>query len=83
MHMGGFVGLMIAFGAVLNTGTAAADGTVTTYLRDGWEIKAASQVSSTGRTQVILQKGNQGMVCTIYYSVTENGWTPQGCDPLP
>jgi hypothetical protein len=83
MHMGAITGLMIALGAVLNTATAAAEGTVTTYLRDGWEIKAASQVSSTGRTQVILQKGSQGMICTIYYSVTDNGWTPQGCDPLP
>jgi hypothetical protein len=62
---------------------SGADGTVSTYLRDGWEIKAASQISSTGHTQIILQRGPQGVVCTIYYSVKDNGWIPQGCDPLP
>jgi hypothetical protein len=77
------IGLAVALGAVLPTGIAGAEGTVSTYLRDGWEIKAASQISSTGRTQIVLQKGNLGVVCTIYYSVTENGWTPQGCDLLP
>jgi hypothetical protein len=83
MHVRTVAGLLIALGGVLPIGPAAAEGAVSTYLRDGWEIKAASQVSSTGCTQVILQKGNQGVVCTIYYSVTENGWTPQACDPLP
>ena len=59
------------------------DGTMSTYLRDGWEIKAASQVSSTGRTQVLLQKGHDGVVCTIFFSVLDKGWVSQGCDPLP
>ena len=77
------IGLSVALGAALPTWIADAEGTVSTYLRDGWEIKAASQISSTGRTQIVLQKGNLGVVCTIYYSVTENGWTPQGCDLLP
>jgi hypothetical protein len=63
---------------------AAADNrTVTTYLHDGWDIKAVSQVSSTGRTQVILQKGQDGVVCTIYFSALDKGWVSQGCDPLP
>ena len=61
----------------------AAEGTVSTYLRDGCDIKAVSRVSETGRTQVILQKSDHDMVCTIYYSVTDNGWVPQGCDPMP
>jgi hypothetical protein len=77
------VGMSIALGSVSLTTNAQADGSVATYLRDGWDIKAASQVSSTGRTQIILQKGNQGVVCTAYYSATEKGWAPQGCDPLP
>ena len=77
------VGMSIALGAVSLTTNARTTDTVATYLRDGWEIKVASQVSSTGRTQIILHKGNRGVVCTIYYSVTEKGWTPQGCDPLP
>jgi hypothetical protein len=62
---------------------AAASGTVSNYLSDGWDIKAASQVSSTGRTQVILQKGHDAVVCTIYFSVLDKGWISQGCDPLP
>jgi hypothetical protein len=62
---------------------APGDGTVSTYLRDGWDIKAVSQASSTGRTQIILQRGREGIVCTIYFSATEKGWVPQGCDPLP
>jgi len=52
---------------------AAASGTVTNYLSDGWDIKAASQVSSTGRTQVILQKGHDAVVCTICFSVLDKG----------
>jgi hypothetical protein len=62
---------------------AAAEGTVSTYLHDGWDIKAVSQISSTGRTQVILQKSDRAVICTIYYSVTDNGWVPQGCEPMP
>ena len=77
------IGLSVALGAALPTWIADAEGTVSTYLHDGWEIKAASQISSTGRTQIVLQKGNLGVVCTIYYSVTDGGWTPQGCDFLP
>jgi hypothetical protein len=77
------VALSIALGAVALTTSVQAMDSVSSYIQDGWEIKAASQVSSTGRTQVILQKGNRGVVCTIYYSVTANGWTSQGCDPLP
>jgi hypothetical protein len=78
---------ILALAVVIATATLArpadAEGTVSTHLRDGWDIKAVSQVSSTGRTQVILQKGAQGVVCTIYYSVTDGGWVGQGCDPLP
>ena len=81
--MRGIIRLAIILGATIPGPLMGAEGTVSSYLRDGWEIKAASQASSTGRTQVILQKGTQAVVCTIYYSVTENGWTPQGCDPLP
>jgi hypothetical protein len=51
------IGLSVALGAVLPTWIADAEGTVSTYLRDGWEIKAASQISSTGRTQIVLKKG--------------------------
>jgi hypothetical protein len=83
MSMRAIATLSITLGASALATSAQAEGSVSTYLRDGWEIKTASQVSSTGRTQIILQKGNRGVVCTIYYSVTENGWTPQGCDPLP
>jgi hypothetical protein len=75
--------LAIVVGAAIFARPSRADGTVATHLRDGWDIKAVSQMSSTGRTQVILQKGAQGVVCTIYYSVTDNGWVGQGCDPLP
>jgi hypothetical protein len=83
MQMRTIVALSIALGAVAFTTSVDAKGSVSTYLQDGWEKKAASQVSSSGRTQIVLQKGNQGVVCTIYYSVIEGGWTPQGCDPLP
>ena len=62
---------------------ATTSETVTNYLSDGRDIKAASQVSSTGRTQVILQKGQYAVVCTIYFSVLDKGWISQGCDPLP
>jgi hypothetical protein len=75
--------LAFAVGAAISARPGRADGTVATHLGDGWDIKAVSQMSSTGRTQVILQKGIQGVVCTIYYSVTDNGWVGQGCDPLP
>jgi hypothetical protein len=82
MFRGAFVGL-IALVALSLDATAASNGTVSTYLADGWDIKGVTQLSTTGRTQIIMQKGTRGVVCTIYYSVTENGWTPQGCDPLP
>ncbi len=39
------IGLSFALGAVLPTWIADAEGTVSTYLHDGWEIKAASQIS--------------------------------------
>jgi len=74
---------LVGLFAISSAHAAADDGTVSTYLRNGWDIKAVSQVSSTGRTQVILQKGHDGVVCTIYFSVVDKGWVPQGCDPLP
>jgi hypothetical protein len=77
-----FVGL-IALVAQTLSATAAVNGTVSTYLAYGWDIKGVTQLSTTGRTQIIMQKGTRGVVCTIYYSVEENGWTPQGCDALP
>jgi hypothetical protein len=83
MHKGAVIGLAIAFGPVLLVDKAHAAGSVSDYLSDGWEIKAASQISSNGYTQIILQKGNKGMICTIYYSVAENGWSPRGCEPPP
>jgi hypothetical protein len=77
------IGLGLELGAVALPTIARAEGSVSNYLRAGWEIKAASQMSSMGYTQIVLQKGTQGVVCTIYYSVTENGWTAKGCDSLP
>jgi len=62
---------------------ASEDDSVSTYLSNGWEIKAASQISSVGYTQIILQNGHRGVVRTIYYSVRDNGWTSKGCEPLP
>ena len=79
----GTVVCLIALLASSLSATAATNGTVSTYLADGWDIKGVTQLSTTGRTQIIMQKGTRGLVCTIYYSVEENGWTPQGCDPLP
>jgi len=75
--------LALVSGAVSLTTAVQAEGSVSSYLRDGWEIKAASQMSSAGYTQIVLQKGSQAVICTIYYSVAENGWTPKGCDLLP
>jgi hypothetical protein len=68
---------------IMPRGVAFAADSVSEYLRDGWDIKAASQISAVGYTQIILQKGTQGVVCTIHYSVTDHGWTGEGCDPLP
>jgi hypothetical protein len=79
------IALAIASGLVSLATIAHAEGTVSTYLQDGWDIKAASQISSSGYPQVVLQKGNRAVVCSIYYSVLGNewGWMPKGCDPLP
>ena len=81
--VGYLIGLCAAVCLSPTASATADDGTVSTYLHDGWDIKAVSQVSSTGRTQVILQKGRDGVVCTIYFSAVDKGWVPQGCDPLP
>jgi hypothetical protein len=62
---------------------AAASGTVANYLSNGWDIKAASQVSSTGRTQVILQKETDAVVCRIYFSVLNKGGFPKGAICFP
>ena len=65
---------------------AKADGSVSDYLKDGWVIKAVTQQSTIGYTQIILQKDNTGVICTIFYSAKENKWTRVGvggCDPLP
>jgi hypothetical protein len=40
--------------------TAFAADSVSDYLRDGWDVKAVSQVSSVGYTQIVLQKGTPG-----------------------
>jgi hypothetical protein len=72
--------------SALCTRSAMADHSVSDYLRDGWDIKAVTQVSSVGYTQIILQKGAAGVICTIYYSAKENRWTRvglEGCAPLP
>jgi hypothetical protein len=82
-HMRLVIALAIIAGAATPIQVSGADGTVATYLREGWEIKAASQISSAGHTQIILQKGTQGVACTVYYSVKDDGWIPQGCDALP
>ncbi len=77
------VALAIVISVALSARPSEAEGTVSTHLRDGWDIKAITQISSTGRTQVLLQKGTQAIICTIYYSVLDNGWTGQGCDSIP
>jgi hypothetical protein len=70
--------------SALCTKSAVADGFVSDYLRDGWDIKALTQVSSVGYTQIILQKGTNAVICTIYYSAKENRWTAvDGCSPVP
>jgi hypothetical protein len=62
---------------------AKAEGNVSDYLVDGWDIKAITQVSSVGYTQVIMQKANKAVICTVYYSPKE-GWTAVGgCTPVP
>lgn len=75
--------LVLVVGAMVPVANAFAEGAPSEYVREGWEIKAVSQMSSMGYTQVILQKGTRAVVCSIYYSITEGGWTSKGCDPLP
>jgi hypothetical protein len=79
------VALAAAAGVILSAASAKAEHTVADYIHDGWEIKTASQISANGYTQIILQKDNRAMICTIYYSVADNkwGWLPKGCDPMP
>jgi hypothetical protein len=77
------IGLAIALCVASFEQNALAEGSVSSYLSDGWEIKATSQVSSSGYTQIVLQKGNQGVVCSIYFSVKDKGWAPKGCEPSP
>lgn len=77
------IGLCAAVCLSATTSAAADDGTVSTYLHDGWDIKAVSQVSSTGRTQLILQKGRDGVVCTIYFSAVDKGWVPKDAIRFP
>ena len=81
MRFLGSVGFLIL--ALMPAWAASDDDSVSTYLNNGWEIKAASQISSVGYTQIILENGHRGVVCTIYYSVRDNGWTSKGCEPLP
>lgn len=72
--------------ALCARGAVADDRSVSDYLKDGWDIKAVTQVSPVGYTQIILQKDTMGVICSIYYSAKENGWTRvglEGCAPLP
>jgi hypothetical protein len=75
--------IVFAIAAFLQCHPASAEETVTTYVNDGWDIKGVTQLATTGRTQIILQKGKRAMICTIYFSVPDKGWIPQGCDPMP
>lgn len=76
--------IVLGFALTLLCGTALAQNNVSDYLRDGWEVKAVTQISAVGYTQIILQKGPNGVICTMYYSVKENSWTGVGaCRPLP
>jgi hypothetical protein len=63
---------------------AWAERSVAEYLKDGWDIKAITQISPIGYTQVVMQRGLMGVICTTYYSVKDNGWTAVGgCTPVP
>jgi hypothetical protein len=63
---------------------SSAAGSVSEYLRDGWDIKSITQVSSLGYTQIVMQKGINGVICTIYYSAADNRWVAVGdCTPVP
>jgi hypothetical protein len=83
MRLSAYLGLLCTAIVPVFAAGAAQEDSVSTYLQNGWEIKAVSQISSVGYTQIILQNGRRGVVCTIYYSVRDNGWISKGCDPLP
>jgi hypothetical protein len=75
--------LAVALAGLTPVSRALAQNAVSEYLSDGWDIKAVSQISGEGYTQIIMQKGVRGVVCSIYYSAVDRAWTGKGCDPLP
>jgi hypothetical protein len=78
------IALALALVLASYTKNAWAERSVAEYLKDGWDIKAITQISPIGYTQVVMQKGLMGVICTIYYSVKDNGWTAVGgCTPVP
>jgi hypothetical protein len=86
MYSSKVVAFIIVVALVSCVGSAVAGGSVSDYLKDGWDIKAVTQQSSVGYTQIVLQKGTAGVICTIFYSAKEGRWTRvglEGCDSLP
>jgi hypothetical protein len=86
MRLSYVIALMSVILLPLHSRSTLAAETVSEYLEDGWEIKAITQISSVGYTQIILQKGTKAVICTIYYTAKDNRWTTvagHGCDPVP